>query len=79
MLIKILKDLFERTPLHYACQEGYLPIVEYLISKGANIEAKDEDDWTPLKLASTCGRFHVAKYLISKGANTNLKQNSEKT
>ena len=26
-----------RTPLHYACENDHLPIVEYLISKGANI------------------------------------------
>ena len=30
-----------KTPLHYACLYGHLPIVEY-ISKGENIEANNE-------------------------------------
>ena len=36
-----IKGEYERTPLHYACEKGHLQIVEYLISKGANINAKD--------------------------------------
>ena len=31
------------TALHIACLNGHLPIVEYLIEKGANIEAKDKN------------------------------------
>ena len=29
-------------PLHEAKSKGYLPIVQYLIGKGTNIEAKDK-------------------------------------
>ena len=57
------------TPLHYACQEGHLPIVEYLISKGANIEAKGEIEMTPLHYACQEGHLPIVEYLISKGAN----------
>ena len=57
--------------LHYACEKGYLEIVQYLIEKGASIEAKDEDQKTPLHIASIWGQTDVVKYLVSKGANKN--------
>ena len=37
------KDEYQRTTLHYACGSGNLPIVQFLIEKGANIEAKQKD------------------------------------
>ena len=30
--------------MHEMYEEGHLPIVDYLISKGADIEAKDKDN-----------------------------------
>ena len=53
-----IKGNYEYTPLHYAVQECHLPIVEYLISKGANIEAKDEGGWSPLHYASYWGQIN---------------------
>ena len=40
------------TALHVACEKGHLPVVQYLIEKGANIEAKDKDQRTTLYI--TC-------------------------
>ena len=34
-------DNSQRTPLHFACWNDHLPVVQYLIDKGANIEAKN--------------------------------------
>ena len=31
-----------KTPLHYACEYGFFSIVEYLISKNADINVKDD-------------------------------------
>lgn len=32
----------DRTPLHWACAKGHLPIVELLVEMGADLEAKDK-------------------------------------
>ena len=58
-------------PLHHACSsdKGNFPVVQYLIEKGANIEAKDNSQWTPLHIACWNGHLPVVQYLIEKGAN----------
>ena len=74
-----IKGHWEKTPLHYACWKGHLPIVEYLISKGADIEAEDMDEATPLHYASEGSKADIVKYLISLGANKNAKNIKDKT
>ena len=63
------KGLYGWTPLHYACRKGSIPIVQYLISKGANIESKDYQGHTPLYIASFYHNKEIVDLLISKGAN----------
>ena len=70
---KNITDSDKKTPLHYACEEGHLPIVKYLISKGANIEARDKDEKTALHYATFRGDYPIIEYLISKGANLKAK------
>ena len=59
--------------LMIACREGHLHIAQYLIEKGANIEAKDINQKTPLHIASSSGKTDVVKYLVSQGANKTVK------
>ena len=40
------------TPLHKAAYEGYREIVELLIAKGANVNAKNKYGTTPLDMAN---------------------------
>ena len=68
-----IKGNDEMTPLHFACSESNLSIVEYLISKGADIEAKDYLDKTPLHYACQKGHLKIVEYLVSKGANIEAK------
>lgn len=45
------KDIFENTPLIYACLRGHTAIVQLLLDKGADVNARSEDDRTPLDIA----------------------------
>jgi len=71
-------DAFDRvdrsgtTPLHKALLGGHKEIAELLISKGANVNAKDNDGLTPLHWAET---KELAELLITKGADVNAKWN----
>ncbi|KAF8540866.1 ankyrin repeat-containing domain protein [Trichophaea hybrida] len=56
--------------LHVAARAGSDDIVELLVRKGANIEAKDQYNHTPLHNASVRGNFSVIRVLVENGANT---------
>lgn len=68
------------TALMLASTEGHLEIVKYLISKGADINAKSDKGWTALMAASgEKGHLDVVKYLISKGADINARNDDGRT
>ena len=72
--------IWERTPLHYACEEGHLTIVEYLISKGANINAKDENGDYVIHYASKEGLLPIVQNLIEQqNIDIDIKGYKEKT
>ncbi|EAY01802.1 hypothetical protein TVAG_111590, partial [Trichomonas vaginalis G3] len=61
-------------PLIFSSEYGHLEVVEYLISIGADKEAKDNFcGCTPLIWATENGHLEVVKYLISVGADKEAK------
>ena len=55
-------------------QNGHLQIVQYLIEKGANIEAEGRFySHTPLHVACAFGHLQIVRYLIEKGADIEAK------
>jgi ankyrin repeat protein len=64
-------------PLHLAVQNGNQEIVDFLISKGADINAKDGEGNTPLITAIAFKKTEAAKFLISKGADVRIKDAQE--
>jgi len=62
------KGLMGLTPIHLASSGGNVEILEYLISKGANVNDKDEQGNTPLHNAAGQGQIKAMEILIAKGA-----------
>lgn len=67
---------YHRTPLHYAALRGHLDVAEYLLSKGANINARDNASETPLYEAATEGYADLVKFLLSNGADLHIQSGS---
>jgi hypothetical protein len=68
------------TLLHCAAEAGQTGVVEMLIAKGANVEAKIADYWlapkngmTPLHCAAEAGHTKTVEMLIAKGAEVEAK------
>lgn len=70
---------YYETPLHYAVFHGNLEITEYLIEKGADVNARNRNSDTPLHLAIMRGKIDVVKVLLKHNADVNAKNNEEKT
>ena len=69
------------TPLHIAAIFSRYEIAKLLISKGADVNARNDDGFTPLHQAAysfTEGpqKIRTIELLISKGANVNSKGES---
>ena len=73
------KDNGGNTPLHWASSKGQFPIVQYLVTKGAEINAQDNDDDTPLHIASSRGYLSIVEYLVNNGAEVNAEDSEECT
>ena len=56
-----------------AAWRGRKEIAELLIAKGANLNAKNNDEGTPLHNAAWKGHVEIAKLLIVKNADVNAK------
>jgi len=69
------KDQDGNTPLIKACQTMQLAAANYLIDKGANVNAKGQKDVTPLLLIrkDKDESFDLIQRLIDKGADVNAK------
>lgn len=65
------------TPLHVAAKWGKIKMVNLLMSKGANIDAKTRDGLTPLHCAARSGHHEVVDILIEKGAPIGSKTKVE--
>lgn len=66
--VKENKEFSGQTPLHFAARYGQKEVVEFLIGKGADVNAKDDDGWTPLHLACYGGFIKSVTILLQKGA-----------
>ena len=62
------------TILHYACRNGWLDFVKFLVEEhGVNVNARDNHRATPLHYASRYGRVDILRYLANE-QKCNLEQ-----
>ncbi|MDH5714115.1 MAG: ankyrin repeat domain-containing protein [Candidatus Aminicenantes bacterium] len=78
---ELIHALNERksTPLHIAASNGHLPVVAYLIDKGADVNARNQWDRTPLHYAASENYIQLAKLLLERGADVNGYETSSYT
>ena len=63
-------DLYGDTPLLWAAGLGHKGVVEMLITKGADVNAKDVDDETPLNWAEEGKHKEITDLLRKQGGKT---------
>ena len=59
--------------LHKAAREGSIEMVEFLIERGAMVNARAEYGWTPLDMAIKKNRKKVIELLRSNGGKTDVE------
>eukprot|EP00800_Vazella_pourtalesii_P008245 TRINITY_DN21873_c0_g1_i1.p1 TRINITY_DN21873_c0_g1~~TRINITY_DN21873_c0_g1_i1.p1 ORF type:complete len:293 (-),score=43.69 TRINITY_DN21873_c0_g1_i1:83-961(-) len=57
------------SPLHSACLDSNLQMVDLLLKKGVNASVKDADEWTPLHVACSQDSLEIVKLLLEHNAN----------
>jgi ankyrin repeat protein len=65
------------TALWWACQEGHFEIVKLLVSLGADVNVRDEDDFTPLQQAVGENHPDLVSFLIESGAELNSRAHAD--
>lgn len=68
-----MKDERGNYPIHEAARVGKLERVKYLVSKGANVNARNNAGETPLHCAAYNGHIEIAGYLLSEGADIDAR------
>eukprot|EP00127_Corallochytrium_limacisporum_P001073 Clim_evm11s37 gene=Clim_evmTU11s37 len=62
------RDFDGRTALHLAVAAGHVDVVEYLIAKGADVNATDRYGTTPVRTALQYNRHEIENILLTHGA-----------
>jgi ankyrin repeat protein len=65
------KGAHNKTPLHWAAENGHKAVVELLLAHGADLSARDHFNFTALDLALKAG--HVESAELLRKANSSLR------
>ena len=64
------------TPIFEAARSGHLPVVKWLISKGAPVDDANEWGDAPINEAASMGHFDIVWHLADRGANISRVQSA---
>lgn len=68
-----LQDNRGRQPLHFAAMKNQLPIIEYILQKGADLNCQDDAGNTPMHLAVENEAVEAIELLLLRGANSSIQ------
>lgn len=68
-----VRDEFGNTLLHYATRTSSLSVVKYLVEKGLDVNALNDQYETPIFAAVKNNNFEIVKYLVKEGAFIDIK------
>ena len=60
-------------PLHWAAEKGHLEVAKLLLTRGAEVDAKDTDGWTPLQRAAGNDRPAADIILLERWCGTDAR------
>ena len=66
-------------PIHHACLEGELEMVECLLQHNADPSLQDIEGWTPLHIAAATHNYELTVRLLAMGADPCVCNNDEET
>ena len=72
-------NFFGWPPLAYAAYNGHTVIVEYLLKRGAEIDAKTENGSTALFFASRFGHIETVRTLLKHQADPTIVNDNDET
>ena len=67
------KGFLDRTPLHWAVDNGQMDAVTMLVGRGADLTVRDVYGWTPLAISVQRDRAEILKLLVANHADVNTK------
>jgi ankyrin repeat protein len=77
--INTRSDDYENTPLHTSAFHGQVAMIKHLVTKGADINAKNASEQTPLHMAARSDEATAIATLIKLGAYINAQDDNGKT
>lgn len=72
-------DRFGRIPLHYACEQGSIPIVHELLKLHSDVSRRDIDMMMPIHFAALNGNASIIQLLINYGSPAYVKDENLRT
>eukprot|EP00386_Alphamonas_edax_P005746 GDKI01018744.1.p1 GENE.GDKI01018744.1~~GDKI01018744.1.p1 ORF type:complete len:375 (-),score=133.35 GDKI01018744.1:30-1154(-) len=73
------RDAKRMTPLHWAADRGQLEAVEFLLDRGAEVNAQDDHGESALHLAVMAEEAKIVRVLIDRGGDCALENNEGET